>query len=96
MIKIAKQTYDGIPVMGLKKLSKLTPPTNNGTIKFKSWLSVLRQSVLDINNPSKLTPPTNNGPIKEVVFCTVQGGRKSFPYLRLLDYINLLTDISNF
>ena len=65
MITIAKQTYDGMPVMGLKK-------------------------------PSKLTPPTNNGPIKEVLFCTVQSGGKSVPYLRLLDYINLLTDISNF
>ena len=96
MIKIAKQTYDRMPVMGLKKPSKLTTPTNKGSIKFKSWLSILRQSVLDIKKPSKLTPPTKNGPIKDVVFCTVQGGGKSVPYLRLLDYINLLTDISNF
>ena len=88
--------YDGMPVMGLKKPSKLAPPTNNGPIKFKSWLSVLHQSVLDIKKPSKLTPPTNNGPNKEVIFCTVQGGGKSVPYLRLLDYINLLTNISNF
>ena len=50
--------------MGLKKPSQLTPPTNNGTIKFKAWLSVLRQSVLDIKQPSKLTLPTDNGSIK--------------------------------